>query len=98
MPQFEYYNDPNSTVETNHPTRTISGNTVTYTGWEAVNLSKGTLPDVALFVPWAWPRIDKPDGSVDHYVAMSWDNDRGGWFNPNFDGKGYSLLVTVQIL
>ena len=97
MPKFEYFDDPNSTVEVSEPSRTTSGDTITYTGWEAVNLSEGTLPDVGLFVPFVWPRIDHPDGSF-ILVPMSWNNGKDGWFTPDFNGEGYSLLVALRIV
>jgi hypothetical protein len=63
---------------------------------QAINLTNKVLPDVGFFVPSVWPRIFNPDGSLSSF-ALTWRNDKNGWFTDNFDSTGTSLLVTVGI-
>jgi hypothetical protein len=92
---FEFVDGPNSGIDTTHAERTIEGNTATYSGFEAFNATEQTLSDVVVFVPFAWPRVDEADGSVS-FVAMDWDTEKGGWWNP--DVLGTTLLLTLQIV
>src|SRR5947209_2974402 len=102
--QFQWYNDPNSTVDFTFFARscaqTISdpcpGNTIRLSDIQAVNLTDQVLPDVGFIVTAAWPRIFNPDGSLSSF-ALTWRNDKDGWFTDNFDDSGTSLLVTVAI-
>ncbi len=93
---FAFLNDPRSTVDLSGISFAVSGDTIVLTGGQAANLTDEALPDVGLFVPFAWPRVDNPDGSVTR-VALDWDNDKDGWFTPDFEGTGTSLLVTLRI-
>jgi hypothetical protein len=93
---FTFLNDPRSTVDTSGVSFAIAGDTIVLTGAQAVNLADEALPDLGLLVPFAWPRVDNPDGSVTR-VALDWDNEKDGWFTPDFEGTGTSLLVTLHI-
>jgi hypothetical protein len=97
---FRFFNDPSSTI--NFPALdpipwTITGNTIRYTGFEAANLTDDRLPDLGLFVPFVWTRIDNPDGSPE-FIVLDWRNGKNGWYTPDFDGTGQSLLVTLDII
>lgn len=94
--RFRWLNDPNSTVDFTQAMRDFSRDTFTASGIAAVNLTDEQLPEVGLFVPFVWPRIDNPDGSFT-LVAMDWSNGKQGWFTSDFNGTGVSLLVTLEI-
>jgi hypothetical protein len=94
---FAFVNDPSSTLDTRNVSVAVTGNTAVQTGGLAVNLTEQALPDLGLLVPYAWPRLpDAPDGSPVR-VPLTWDGARDGWFTPDFDGTGTSLLLTLRI-
>jgi len=94
--------DPFSTVaEPNGVNATPSGDTMTYTGFEAVNQSGHTEADVGVWLPFVEVPFALSNGKEGH-EALTWDSSQGGWFTPNFinpsgQATGESLLITAQI-
>jgi hypothetical protein len=98
--RFVWLNDPNSGVDSSGSTRSCGdailgacSNSITYTGFEAVN-GPTAQADIGLFVPFIWPR-DESQSTPQQ--AIAWNNGLGGWYSANFDNLGTSLLVTVDI-
>jgi hypothetical protein len=74
------------------------GDSITYHNFQAVNETNHALPDIGVWEPYIWARIPTPNGkSVDHFDALTWNNDLHGWSSSNFNGTGESVLVTLQI-
>jgi len=101
---YTWYNDPNSTASADELQRYIDNdnNTLTYVGYEAINLTDQTLSDVGVIAPWIapfYPDPENPDGPP-IFVPMEWDNREHGWLTSDFfgDDSGVGLLVTLKIV
>src|SRR4051812_48577309 len=98
---FAWHDDPNSTFGTSHVSQIgLEGNltdSITYNHFDAVNTGQKPLADVGVFIPFAWARIGNPDGSLNHYESLMWDNGRMGFIDSNFNGTGKSVLLTISI-
>ena len=99
---FVWHNDPNSSFT---GTRDFIGtpgvpgsDSLTYTGFSVTNTSNGPLSDVGFFIPFAWARIDKPNGKLDHLESLTWDNSQKGFVDSNFNNTGEALLLTPTIV
>jgi hypothetical protein len=104
---FAWHNDPNTALDTSavHFTGTLGvpgSDSLTYEGFRAVNTSGDALSDVGLFIPFAWARVDDraADGTLtlNHYEALTWNNDRMGFIDPNFNNTGESVLLTPTVV
>jgi hypothetical protein len=96
--KFVWLDDPNSYPDFSGAMSSCGvsppcGNSITYSGFEAVNTGTAEA-DVGLFLPFIWPR-DESQSTPQQ--AIAWNNGLGGWYSPNFDNLGTSLLVTVDI-
>src|SRR5215217_515929 len=94
---FSWVNDPSSDIQVVPDSYARVGDTIVYSGNQAVNLTDQALPDLGLVVPFAWPVVENPDGPLSYPTALAWSNALDGWYTPDFGGTGTSLLVTVRI-
>jgi hypothetical protein len=86
---FTWRDDPFSFPDTSKVGEPATvGNSITYSGFEAVNASPFVLPSLGVIVPWIFPVID---GSP---ISMGWSNAQDGWINSNVNG--HTLLVTLD--
>jgi hypothetical protein len=85
---FTWRDDPFSFPDTTNVQFSTAGNSITYSGFEAVNASPFVLPDLGVIVPWIFPIIG---GSP---ISMEWSNAQDGWINSNVYGQ--ALLVTLD--
>jgi hypothetical protein len=96
---FAWHNDPDSTVDTSGvvPNEGVpDADSVTYTGFDAVNTSNHSLSDVGLFIPFALARaVDPHDPQGFHYEAMTWNG--MGFLDPNYNNTGEAVLLTPTI-
>jgi hypothetical protein len=83
--QFQWYNDPNSTVDFTFFARSCAqiisepcpDNTIRLTDIQAVNLTDQVLPDVGLSLHLRGQGFFNPDGSLSPF-ALTWRNDKDG--------------------
>jgi len=89
---FLYYNDPLSSGGGGGSFSSV-GNIFTIPA-HADNLTGQMLADVSLFIPFLWPSNE--NRTV--FYGMTWSNTLDGWFSPNFDATGTSLVVRADII
>lgn len=85
---FTWFNDPLSDPDASQLSASRSGNSVTFNNFQAINKTNQTLSDMAVIMPWIFPKI----GTT--VYSMDWSNTRNGWVNPSVDGS--SLLITLD--
>jgi hypothetical protein len=82
--------DPSSGFDFSIASRSVNGNTVTFSNLQAVNFTTQALPDLAVIVPWVFPVFG---GGTTTY-SMAWSNADNGWLNNHVGGT--SLLITLD--
>jgi hypothetical protein len=101
---FVWHDDPNSRFDTSNahfigtPPLTPGSDSLHYTGFAVTNTSTQPLSDVGFFIPFAWARIDKPNGKLDHLESLTWDNSQKGFVDSNFNNTGEAVLLTPTIV
>jgi hypothetical protein len=103
---FLWHNDPDSDFDGSQVVRQDAAgkkghDSITYANFQAINTSGHTLPDVGVFIPFAWAGVTAegdPNGAILNYEALSWDNSRMGFVDPDYNHTGESVLLTPTIL
>lgn len=85
---FTWQNDSHSDPNADLLSVSRSGDSVTFSHFQAVNKSNQTLPDVGIIQPWVFTRLGTTTYSLD------WSNAQNGWVNNNIEGT--SVLVTLD--
>lgn len=85
---YTWRDDPSSTVDPSNIQRSQSGNTITFSNFQAVNLTNQALPSLGLIQPWIFSKF----GDITY--SFNWSNAADGWVNNNVEGT--SLLITLD--
>jgi hypothetical protein len=101
---FLWHDDKGSDVDTKQIVRIGEekdpSDIITYTNFGAENTTSASLPEVGVFIPYAWARATAPDGHDPHgfhYESMRWDNTRMAFLDPNYNETGQSVWLTPTI-
>lgn len=92
---FALQDDPSSGWGGPPVVTTVSGNVITYSGFQATNITGNSLPELQFTVPFIWPRTGDAIAGDLIFHPMDWSNSRNGWYTDNFDGSGTSLTVQL---
>jgi len=85
---FTWRDDPSSTFDPSNIVRSRTDNTITFSNFQAINMTAQAIPSLGLISPWVFTKFG------DTTYTFNWSNGADGWVNNNVEGT--SLLITLD--